>query len=415
MRGVGLIGFTAIASIGLMVASLVAPQFGAPARAHATPAVSRAAAPAPQPGAPARLATPLSAPMVSLAEKKNLMPGTVPISGNIAKMIEQGFAAASFVGNGRDRLAMSVVNRTNRTLRTWVEGSQIFESELGRVMVARTKIFMIPPGGSVQEEIVTAALSSKNQVGKAPVRVTAFRDARMEALAIYLERNPQITRGSIQTAILSILENLPLGAFARFPVKGVDVQLGRSTDSYRVDSADIVQCLGMLRELGVSEERLALSVDPQLQVESMIDPLARAFAKRHYGITDQAEWAYWKQQLLSGDAATRHYALYGIARFYPDIALQMLPAWAREDRTNTVFRVSAIQALAETNRPEAATLLRHLIYEFGDQTDLGRSDSNALRFLEARLNRPTIQIIPFRLTPPELLPISPEIGEIAAG
>ena len=65
----------------------------------------------------------------------------------------------------------------------------------------------------------------------------------------------------------------------------------------------------------------------------------------------------WKNELLNGDQGTRHYALYGIARFYPEIALQMLPNWAREKRTARVFRLAAVQALAKHS---ASKRSRHL-------------------------------------------------------
>ena len=105
----------------------------------------------------------------------------------------------------------------------------------------------------------------------------------------------------------------------------------------------------------------------------MIDPLAHAAALNYYGITPEKEWPYWRDELTKGDASTRHYALYGIGRYYPEVALQMLPAWARDRRLTPLIRQSAIQALAETRRPEAISVLQQLVVELGGATELGTS------------------------------------------
>jgi hypothetical protein len=128
-----------------------------------------------------------------------------------------------------------------------------------------------------------------------------------------------------------------------------------------------------------------MTIDPQLKIEAMIEPLTRALAMRYYGIAPENEWTYWKTELLNGDPSTRHYALFGIARFYPDIALEMLPKWAREAKMKSVFRMSAIQALADTQRAEAVPMLRRLMDEFGRNTDYGQAASSAARYLDASL------------------------------
>jgi hypothetical protein len=119
----------------------------------------------------------------------------------------------------------------------------------------------------------------------------------------------------------------------------------------------------------------------------MIDPAAHAMAISYYKITPETEWDYWKTELSVGNTSTRHYALYGIARFYPDVALDMLPKWARETRTSTIFRLSAIQALAETDRTEALPILRQLSDELGRYSELGRAANNAAQYLDRHLNK----------------------------
>ena len=79
--------------------------------------------------------------------------------------------------------------------------------------------------------------------------------------------------------------------------------------------------------------------------------------------------------------------LYGIARFYPEIALEMLPKWAREKRTTQIFRLTAVQALAETQRSEALPVLASLVNELGRNTELGRAAVNATHLLSATLQK----------------------------
>src|SRR4029450_13824235 len=140
-----------------------------------------------------------------------------------------------------------------------------------------------------------------------------------------------------------------------------------------------------LRASGARVEAIAIANDQQLKLEMMIEPLCREGAQRFYGITRAAEWGFWKNGLRKGDPSTRHYALFGIARFYPDIALEMLPKWAREDKTQNVLRISAIQALSDTQRPEALPILQRLTDELGANTELGRTAASSAKVLSAHL------------------------------
>ena len=176
-----------------------------------------------------------------------------------------------------------------------------------------------------------------------------------------------------------------MSAVAKFNPAGGVLPSRFNTDAFRVETFDIIQALSALRELGVKERDLALTIDPQLKIEAMIEPLCRATAMRYYGIAQETEREYWRAELLNGDPSTRHYALYGIARFYPEIALEMLPRWVRETKTNPVYRLSALQALADTQRPEALALLQTLAEELGAGTDLGKAAVAAGKYLDSHL------------------------------
>ena len=65
----------------------------------------------------------------------------------------------------------------------------------------------------------------------------------------------------------------------------------------------------------------------------------------------------------------------------------MLPQWAREKRTTPIFRLTAVQALADTQRPEALPLLQKLVNELGRNTELGRAAVDAAQILNLRLEK----------------------------
>jgi hypothetical protein len=214
----------------------------------------------------------------------------------------------------------------------------------------------------------------------------------------FAQAHREISLPALQTAALALTENLPLSAVAKFTSATGEFKSRFDTDAFRVDPIDLISALSVIRQLGIDEERIAMTIDPQLKIESMIHPLSRAAAMRYYGIGEAAEWDFWKTELLSGASATKHYALFGIARYFPDVALEMLPRWAREIRTPMVFRVSALQALADTQRPEAVPILLELKQELAMDAELGPAAAGAALYLEQRIKatQPSRSVIAFR-------------------
>jgi hypothetical protein len=200
-----------------------------------------------------------------------------------------------------------------------------------------------------------------------------------------VQQHPEINRNALQTAVLAMMENLPLSAVAKFTMAGGELPSRFNTDAFRVETFELMGALVLMREIGVRESSIALTVNPQLKIEAMIDPATRPMAMRYYSIQADQEWEFWRRELLQGEPSTRHYALYGIARFYPDVALEMLPRWAREGRTNPVYRLSAVEALADTQRPEALPILRALATELGANTELARAANGAADYLDYQL------------------------------
>ncbi len=287
--------------------------------------------------------------------------------------------------NGREKLRVKATNTGKAPIALRVPVGQVFESERNAVVVLRPEGRDIAPGATEELTLQSAATRSLNKLADAAYRPTYNGVTKVELFLTYLQDHLELSQGAIQTAILALTENLPVSAVAKFTPAGGALPSKFNTDAFRVETFDIIQALNALRELGVKDKDLALTVDPQLKIEAMIEPLCRASAMRYYGIPQETEWEYWRAELLNGDPSTRHYALYGIARFYPEIALEMLPRWVRETKTNPVYRLSAIQALADTQRPEALTLLQTLADELGATTDLGKAAVAAAKYLDSHL------------------------------
>jgi hypothetical protein len=303
----------------------------------------------------------------------------------LAVAVEQKTIAAEFTGNGRERLSVAVTNPTKTPLKIVVPVGQTFESERNLMIVVRPAEIEVRAGKTAEVIVQTAAVRSANKVLRRGYQLSSQVVPRIELFLTYVQQHPELTPAAVQTAILALTDNLPLSAVAKFQLAGGALPSRFNTDAFRVETPEIVSALASLKTMGMRDFQIAMTIDPQLKIESMIDPLSRPIAMRYYGISAEAEWDFWKKELLHGEPATRHYALYGIARFYPEVALQMLPKWVRETRTNPVYRMSAAQALADTQKPEALPILRQLVEELGPQSSLGLATNAAADHLDYRL------------------------------
>lgn len=316
-------------------------------------------------------------------------PLVIPTDGalELQTALDQGLMKAEIIGNGREQLSAELTNPGAQPLTIKVSFGQMFESGRNIVVATRSAQAEIAPGKSATLAVPTAATRSTNQVASANYRLSAKTAPKIDLLLTYAQEHAELTAPVLQTAVLALMENLPLSSLCKFIPAGADLPSRFDTTAFRVETPELLTALSTLREIGIRDRDLALTVDPQLRIEAMIDPSTRATAMRYYNITSGAEWNYWKNELLEGDPGTRHYALYGIARFYPDVALDMLPKWAREKRTTQIFRLTAVQALAETQRAEALPVLQQLVTELGRNTELGRAAIDAAQVLNLRLEK----------------------------
>jgi hypothetical protein len=311
--------------------------------------------------------------------------------------VQQQVIQATLRGNGRERMSAKLRNNSPSPVRVTIARGQVLEFGRNSVVVTHAATTELMPARSVELSLRVAALHSSNVVAEALYRPSYRGAERLEGFLLWTSLCGEISSGAVQTAILALTENLPLSALAKFaPLNGANSL--HNTDAFRVETADVLAALTALRESGVKLETIALAADPQLRIEAMIEPLSREAAKRYYGISEEREWEFWRRELMEGNPSTRHYALFGIARFYPDVAIEMLPKWARETQTHSVFRLAAVQALADTQRPEALPILRQVATEVGPQSELGKAATQAADYLDKRLTElaSRSQVVAFR-------------------
>ncbi len=315
------------------------------------------------------------------------------VAVSLGDALGRHWVTAQYRGNGRDEIVATVTNKSGRALQLTFAAGLVFNSAAegrAQVVVARDTALDLPANETRPARLATAATRLINAFGDTAFTLSDAPEAALaslDALFARVRECPETSREALQTAVLLVQENPSLSVFAKFSVLAGDAPKGLpNAEAFKVNTGEILGALTLLKSAGYPRTNFAVAREPQLQIEAMIDPLAHAAALTYYGITPETEWTYWRDELTKGDASTRHYALYGIGRYYPDVALQMLPTWARDRRLTPIFRHSAVQALAETRRPEAISVLQQLINEFGGSTELGVSARRAVAYLENRQN-----------------------------
>lgn len=319
------------------------------------------------------------------------------------------------VSNGRDRLAVTIRNDRSKPASFRIRPGLIFERLDGKgspVALVEGGYLNVKARATEPFYLQTVALNSSNAGQPAPYHFVSRELVELKPIFHQITRLPVYSQGAIQTAVLAVRENLPLSAFARFPLMSGAPLTAIDTDAFRVSVADIISALQLLKDCGHSMDRLAITVDPQLVVEAMVDPMARMAAMKFYGIEHQHEWLFWREMLNNGPQALRHYALHGIARFYPEIALDMHPRWIRSENVNAVMRSAAISGLAETGHPDALPIFAQLAYEFrenpGVTRQLGAAEVYLEQAMEARLHAMQNQLVAFRYEPLQPRSLDPE-------
>jgi hypothetical protein len=328
----------------------------------------------------------------------------VPQSVELRQALADGKLIAGFTAESRSSLKMSLRNRAERPVAVQVSAGLVFESKYDQLVVIRDRSIDLEAGAADSFQLPVASTSGVFSGTGESFQLTGGRVSELAVLIPYIQAHPNYCRQTIQTAILALTENLPLSAFARF-----DLHSGESAATYadadlKVDTLVIIQALQLLKDIGMPMEKVVLGVDPQLLAEAMIDPIAHAAAMKYYEIPDEQEWEFWQAYLEYGDAATRHYALYGIGQYYPEVAVDMLGQWARAENLDHAMRISAIQSLGKTGKIEALSVLSQLRNDLANDLEMEVAIYQSTELLTQSIYNPFELTLPadFKLTRPDL-------------
>ncbi len=297
---------------------------------------------------------------------------------------------AVFESDGRHTLTGKFQNPGPGPLSVEIPVGMLFTDTGGtlQVVVTTPAASLAAPGESATVSIRSASIRLTETTGTRPVLPSEARLEPLEDLAKALLEYPDASDETIQTAVLILLHNPPLPVFAKFKLmRREEAENPVPSGFFRADTADIMLALLLLKDLPGAPRPLLLAQSQQLKLEAMIDPKAHDLALRYYDIDKFAEWDFWRNELTNGDPSTRHYGLYGIARFYPDIAFKMLPSWVGESRLDFQYRAHAAYALADIENQEALKKLTELRQAQGADPRMAAVLDRAIEVSQQRASR----------------------------
>jgi hypothetical protein len=288
---------------------------------------------------------------------------------------------AQYSGNGRERLRVTVNNKDAKPYPVSIAAGTLFDSSRSHVVLLAPLKLDVAAGANKQADLNSAAISITNEIGEAAFTKSPATNSRIAPLISLLEKRTDVPFKVAQTAVLALADNAPADVFVKFKRLNSDLPVRFDPIAFKVENSEIMAALSLLHEAGGADSNLSLATDPQVKIESLLDNGSHDLALHYYGVTPEMQWSFWKYQLLAGVPSLRHYALYGISRYYPDVALVMMPRWAREKRLDSIFRLSAIRSLALTQRPEAIPLLNQLQQDLASELDLAQAAERASQYL----------------------------------
>ncbi len=287
-----------------------------------------------------------------------------------------------FKGNGREKLDLEVSNSLESTVKFAIPAGTLMTTEnlVSAIVVTHAVEVVVNAGERSTYRLRSAAVRMENALEEQIFYPSEQRLLPVDGFLPILDQFPEASPETVQTAILILLHDPPLPVFARFRLLATEaVSLPNPVTHFQVDVSDILLALLLLKDHPEAPQPPRIALSQQLKLEAMINARSHDLALQYYDIDRSLEWEFWRTELQHGNPSTRHYALYGIARYYPDIAFKMLPSWIEEPRTPQPYRVHAAYALAEVENDE---VLRKL-------TDLKgrlRSDSEMLKVINRALD-----------------------------
>lgn len=325
------------------------------------------------------------------------------------KAVSTGKVSARFFSHSRRLMDVRLRGIGTEPVEVVIPMGAVFERGEEQVVVIKSRTVTVAPGTETSQTVSTLSATG-SYCGPGEFLLTGGRVSPLAVLLPHAAAHPEIPWEVLQTAALVLTENLPLSTFARFELVAGASPVAASEDDLRVDNRTIIRALRLLKQMGVPMDRVALNIDPQLLVESMTDPMARAEALEFYEIPPNKEWEFWKAYLEFGDQATRHYALYGIGQYFPEVAVDMMADWAKSEHLDESLRISAVQALARTGRIEALSVLSRLRGDLSSDPSMDLAIHQSTALLVQAIYDPFHLRLPadYKLTPPILRTVASE-------
>ncbi len=302
--------------------------------------------------------------------------------------LRAGGLKGAFEGDGVRRLGVRLQNSAPQPVRTAIHAGTIFTTpdSVVQMVTTRTVPVELDAGESRAITIPSSALRLSNAPGAYALLPSETRLPVLERLWPALDKYSDASPETIQTAVLLLVEDPPLAHLARFKLSPSERLDPAPPKTFKVDTQDLMVALIVVTDV-VPEKALTLFDSAQLRLESLIDPRSHDAALMFYNIDSDREWDFWKTELLHGDPATRHYALYGIARYFPETAFDMLPRWIMEPQAPLLFRQHAAYALAEIPREEVVRTLVQLESRLGAEPKLRTVVGRAADLARQRMAR----------------------------
>lgn len=290
-------------------------------------------------------------------------------------------------GNGIDRLDFQIINSGGESAVYELPAGTQFQSGLNQVLLLQDAKLEVEPGQTGNLSLASVPMRPGNRDGYYTFREIPVQDERLGKLLEFArEQGMASGEGAFPTAVLLLNADPPLGTIADFPVAGGEIDGERAPASMRADVTGLLEALTLIREAGLPVDEVRLADNEQLKLEAMVRRETHARAKAFYGLEDRLrEWAYWKGVLLEGDVRLKHYALYGIGRYFPEVAVEMMPQWADNRRIIPAYRLSAVYALAYTESPDAVDALTRLEARYPRTSNMGKAVREAGRYLRSRI------------------------------
>ena len=179
--------------------------------------------------------------------------GGVEIS--LRDALGRNWVKAQYRGNGHNEVRAIFTNRSDKEVNLTTESGLIFETLDLKHQMALThgQTVHLTPGEKRLVHLAAAAARSTNPLTDVPYQLCPENLQTLSALFAQADKSPEVSRDAIQTAVLLLTENAPLGMFAKFSLLTEDPAVARQFPAvYQVNTNEILAAFELLKEAGYS-------------------------------------------------------------------------------------------------------------------------------------------------------------------